>query len=45
LDPQEEDDLMDELLAANPRFRSLEAKSKASPRKPFALGDQGRSKT
>jgi hypothetical protein len=38
LDPQEDDSLMDELLAANPKFQALVAKSKASPRKPFALG-------
>jgi hypothetical protein len=36
LDPQEDDSLMDELLASNPRFRSLVAKSKASRRKPFS---------
>jgi len=41
LDPQEDDTLMDELLAANPKFRALVAKSKASPRKPFVLGDRG----
>ena len=38
LDPGEDDTLMDELLASNPKFKSLVAKSKASPRKPFALG-------
>ena len=36
LDPQEDDTLMDELLASNPKFQVLVAKSKASPRKPFA---------
>ena len=41
LDPQEDDTLMDELLADNPKFQALVAKSKASPRKPFALGDRG----
>ncbi len=41
LDPQEDDTLMDELLEANPRFQALVAKSKASPRKPFSLGQQG----
>jgi len=41
LDPQEDDTLMDELLAANPKFQALVAKSKASPRKPFVLGDRG----
>jgi len=38
LDPQEDDTLKDELLASNPRFQTLVAKSKASPRKPFSLG-------
>ena len=41
LDPQEDDSLIDELLASNPKFQALVARSKASPRKPFALGDQG----
>ena len=35
LDPNEDDALMDDLLASNPRFQALVAKSKASPRKPF----------
>ena len=35
LDPQEDDTLMDELLASNPKFQALVKKSKASPRKPF----------
>jgi hypothetical protein len=35
LDPAEDDDLVNELLASNPSFRALVAKSKASPRKPF----------
>ena len=35
LDPNEDDSLMDELLASNPRFRELVTKSKAGPRKPF----------
>jgi hypothetical protein len=38
LDPQEDDTLMDELLASNPNFQALVKKSKASPRKPFAAG-------
>ena len=38
LDAKEDDALMDELLASNPQFQSLVAKSKASPRKPFLLG-------
>lgn len=41
LDPREDDSLIDELLAANPKFQALVAKSKASPRKPFAIGDRG----
>jgi hypothetical protein len=41
LDPQEDDSLMDELLAANPRFQALVEKSKRSPRKPFLAGEQG----
>jgi hypothetical protein len=41
LDPQEDDSLVDELLASNPKFRALVAKSKDSPRKPFTLGGQG----
>ncbi|NMC21329.1 MAG: hypothetical protein GYA33_13020 [Thermogutta sp.] len=41
LDPQEDDSLMDELLASNPKFQVLVAKSKAGPRKPFAVGNQG----
>ena len=41
LDPQEDDSLMDELLASNPKFQELVAKSKRSPRKPFAAGEQG----
>jgi hypothetical protein len=35
LDPHEDDDLINELLASHPDFRALVAKSKASPRKPF----------
>ena len=35
LDPQEDDTLMDELLATNPKFQELVEKSKRSPRKPF----------
>ena len=45
LEPQEDDALMDELLASNPRFQALVAKSKASPRKPFSLGQQGQTST
>ena len=39
LDPNEDDSLTDELLATNPRFQALVAKSKAGPRKPFPSGD------
>ena len=38
LDPNEDGSLMDELLASNPRFQALVAKSKASPRRPFPSG-------
>ena len=41
LDPRDDDDLINELLESNPKFQALVAKSKASPRKPFALGDRG----
>lgn len=41
LDPQEDDNLIDELLASNPKFQALVAKSKASPRKPFTAGEPG----
>ena len=42
LEPQEDDTLTDELLASNPKFQALVAKSKASLRKPFFLGQQER---
>jgi hypothetical protein len=41
LEPHEDDSLVDELLAANPKFQALVAKSKASPRKSFAAVDRG----
>lgn len=41
LDPREDDTLMDELLAANPKFQALVEKSKRSPRKPFLAREQG----
>jgi len=41
LDPQEDDALIDEVLASNPKFQALVAKSKTSPRKPFAAGGPG----
>jgi predicted RNase H-like HicB family nuclease len=40
LAPQEDDGLTDELLAANPKFQELVARSKRSARKPFAAGEQ-----
>lgn len=36
LDPTEDDELTSELLESNAAFQLLVAKSKASPRKPFA---------
>lgn len=41
LDPREDDSLMDELLASNPKFQALVAKSKASRRKPFSVDPRG----
>jgi len=41
LDANEDDSLIDELLASNPKFQAIVAKSKASPRKPFAAGKPG----
>ncbi len=38
LEPQEDDTLMDELLASNPKFQALVEKSKGAQRKPFAPG-------
>jgi hypothetical protein len=40
LDPQEDDSLIDELLASDPRFQALVTKSKAGPRKPFGVGER-----
>ena len=40
LDPGEDDALLDELLASNPKFQALVAKSKAGPRRPFMSGNQ-----
>jgi hypothetical protein len=37
LDPTEDDDLVNELLASDPSFRALVAKSRAGARKPFPL--------
>ena len=44
LDPHEDDSLIDELIASDPKFQALVAKSKASPRKPFAAGGRGLTK-
>jgi hypothetical protein len=41
LDANEDDSLIDELLASNPSFKALVAKSKASPRKPFIAETKG----
>jgi hypothetical protein len=38
LDLQDDDVLVDELLASSPRFQRLVEKSKASPRKAFGSG-------
>jgi len=38
LESTEDDDLIDDLLANNPRFRELVAKSKAGKHKPFPIG-------
>ena len=35
LETAEDDSLVDDLLESNPEFRTLVAKSKAGPRKPF----------
>jgi hypothetical protein len=40
LDPNEDDSLMDELLASNPKFQGMVTKSKTSPRKPFSPRDR-----
>jgi len=42
LDPQEDDSLIDELLASDPRFAALVAKSKAGPRRPFSPEGPGK---
>jgi hypothetical protein len=41
LEPREDDTLIEELLASNPKFQALVANSKAGPRKPFSPGEQG----
>ena len=40
LESAEDDDLVNELLASNPAFRKMVAKSKAGPRKPFPLASE-----
>jgi hypothetical protein len=40
LEADEDDALVDELLATNPRFQALLAKSKRAARKPFAAMEQ-----
>jgi hypothetical protein len=41
LDPEEDDALADDLLASNPKFQALIAKSTAGARKPFSAGRHG----
>lgn len=41
LDPTGDDHLIDDLIAADPKFQALVKKSKASPRKPFSAGRSG----
>ena len=38
LNPGDDDSLIDDLLASNPDFQALVAKSKASPRNPLPTG-------
>jgi len=38
LEPGQDDALMDELLASDPKFQALAAKSKSGSRKPFTPG-------
>ncbi len=38
LEATDDDELIEALLASNPAFRAMVARSKASPRKPFPLG-------
>ena len=40
LDPQEDDTLVDELLASNPKFQELLTKSQRGPRKPFVASER-----
>lgn len=41
LDPHEDDSLIDELLASDPKFQAIVKRSRASPRKPFVAGGLG----
>jgi hypothetical protein len=41
LDLQEEDNLIDELVASDPAFQALVSKSKSGSRKPFTVGEAG----
>lgn len=41
LDPQDDDGLIDELLATNPRFQQLVEKSQASSRRSCVVGEAG----
>ncbi len=41
LEPVGDDSLIDELLASDPKFRALVAKSKAAARKPFSPSAEG----
>jgi hypothetical protein len=41
LDPNGDDSLIDELLASDPKFQALAAKSKGGSRKPFRAADLG----
>jgi hypothetical protein len=41
LEPGQDDDLIDELLASNPEFQALVKKSKAGRRKPFKVRKRG----
>lgn len=39
LDPNDDDSLIDDLIATNPRFQAIIAKSKTGSRKPFMPAD------
>jgi hypothetical protein len=41
LEPSSDDDLVDDLLQSNSAFQAKVAKSKGSPRRPFAPGGSG----